>query len=142
MRRVLEKMAKTLNEYDETSLMLLWQEYAEQVHAFEPTKRWEEATISLCFIQAVHWKNQLFNYHLALTARPAEKNGPLPEFFGVKRKEETQPAEMKRSKATLLSFPGKMTSPGQQGAAISKEEASENSEGDASLTGDELPVLE
>lgn len=109
MQRVLEKMARKLDEYDEASLMQLWQHYAVRVQEFEPTKRWEEAALALCLIQAVHWKNQLFNYHLALNATPADKGDlpPLPEFsFGKKphmglRSEETPP-----QKATVLRFPG------------------------------------
>ena len=111
MQRVLEKMAKQLNEYDEASLMQLWQHYAARVHDFEPTKRWEEAAISLCLIQAVHWKNQLFNYHLAASAAPADKASlpPLPDVFTAQRaREKGEPEEdAARPKATVLRFPGK-----------------------------------
>ena len=111
MQRVLEKMAKQLNEYDEASLMQLWQHYAARVHDFEPTKRWEEAAISLCLIQAVHWKNQLFNYHLAASAAPADKASlpPLPDVFTAQRtREKGEPEEESaRPKATVLRFPGK-----------------------------------
>mgnify|MGYP003600717237 FL=1 len=109
MQRVLEKMAKQLNEYDEASLMQLWQHYAARVHDFEPTKRWEEAAISLCLIQAVHWKNQLFNYHLAASAAPADKASlpPLPDVFTAQRtREKGEPEEESaRPKATVLRFP-------------------------------------
>ncbi len=111
MQRVLEKMAKQLNEYDEASLMQLWQHYAARVHDFEPTKRWEEAAISLCLIQAVHWKNQLFNYHLAASAAPADKTSlpPLPDVFTAQRAREKDAPEEEnaRPKATVLRFPGK-----------------------------------
>lgn len=112
MQRVLEKMAKQLNSYDESSLMQLWQHYAARVHDFEPTKRWEEAAIALCLVQAIHWKNQLFNYHLATTAAPADKTSlpPLPDFFAAQRahaknmdEDDTHP----RPKATVLRFPEK-----------------------------------
>ena len=112
MQRVLEKMAKQLNSYDEASLMQLWQQYAAQVHDFEPTKRWEEAAVALCLIQAIHWKNQLFNYHLAATATPADKNSlpPLPAFFTAKRTQDKgtpMVEENTKPKATVLRFPKK-----------------------------------
>lgn len=112
MQRVLEKMAKKLNDYDEASLMQLWQHYAMQVHEFEPTKRWEEAALSLCLIQAVHWKNQLFNYHLAFSAappHPADKADlpPLPDFFGSKKRERMTSSHEPKQKATVLPFPEK-----------------------------------
>lgn len=112
MQRVLEKMAKQLNDYDEASLMHLWQRYAARVHDFEPTRRWEEAAIALCLIQAVHWKNQLFNYRLAASATPVDKSSlpPLPEAFtaqrtrgGVPRSEESAA----KTRATVLRFPEK-----------------------------------
>lgn len=109
MQRVLEKMAAKLNEYDEASLMQLWQHYAERVHSFEPTKRWEEAVLAFCLIQAVHWKNQLFNYHLALSANPSDKIElpPLPNVFGVKPQAGPRPVAAPQRKATVLRFPGR-----------------------------------
>ena len=61
MEQLLVKMAAKLNSLDEASLSALWEKYAAQVNAFEPSKRWEESVLVLSFIQAVHWKNQLFN---------------------------------------------------------------------------------
>lgn len=112
MQRVLEKMAKQLNAYDEASLMQMWQHYAIQVNEFEPTKRWEEAAIALCLIQAVRWKNQLFNYHLAGSASPMslDELGPIPDFLAHRRgkQDEQAPAdEEDRPKATVLRFPPK-----------------------------------
>lgn len=114
MQRVLEKMAKQLNEYDEASLMQLWQQYASRVHDFEPTKRWEEAALILCLVQAVHWKNQLFNYHLAASAAPADKSTlpPLPDYFSAQRAKSgaqapTKADESQKAKATVLRFPEK-----------------------------------
>ncbi len=70
MERMLQKLAQQLNAYDEASLMSLWDRYAAVVDRFEPTKRWEEAALVLSLIQAVRWKNQLFNHHWAAAARP------------------------------------------------------------------------
>ena len=112
MHRVLEKMAKQLNEYDEASLMHLWNHYATLVNGFEPTKRWEEATIALGLIQSIRWKNQLFNYHLAATATPAGKDTlpPLPDFFANPRGltgKNAEPETPAKTKATILRFPEK-----------------------------------
>lgn len=76
MEKVLLKLARQLNAYDEASLMSLWDKYAQQVQQFEPTKRWEEAVLVLGMIQALRWKNQLFNYHWAQAARPGDGDKP------------------------------------------------------------------
>jgi hypothetical protein len=108
MQRILEKMAQKLNEYDEASLMQLWQHYAATVQDFEPSRRWEEAALALCLIQAVHWKNQLFNYNLALTAEPADMSDvpPVPDFTRMHKKQSGEPdAGAEPAKATVLTFP-------------------------------------
>ncbi|MDR2825803.1 MAG: hypothetical protein LBV76_03285 [Deltaproteobacteria bacterium] len=69
MERALQKLARQLNQYDTASLTALWENYANLVMRFEPTKRWEEAALSFCMIQAVHWKNQLFNYGVRQSAK-------------------------------------------------------------------------
>ncbi|MDL2316569.1 hypothetical protein LJC59_05750 [Desulfovibrio sp. OttesenSCG-928-A18] len=129
MRRVLEKMAKQLNSYDEASLMLLWQQYAEIVQDFEPTKRWEEAAIGLCLVQAVHWKNQLFNYNLALSSGPGDKSllPSVPNFFSSRKSPAAAQEPVARKKATVLTFPG----PEQNSApADGKTEAGERGDED------------
>ncbi len=70
MEKVLHKLARQLNAFDEASLMSLWEKYAQQVQQFEPTKRWEESVLIFGLIQSLHLKNQLFNYNWAQTARP------------------------------------------------------------------------
>lgn len=72
MDKALEKMARQLLAYDEASLSSMWEKYAEMVQHFEPTKRWEEAAVAFGMIQAVRWKNQLFNYHLKEQSIPFE----------------------------------------------------------------------
>ena len=74
MEKVLLKLAQQLNQYDEASLMALWENYAALVENFEPSERWEEAALILCMIQGVHWKNQLFNTKLAASARRGSSN--------------------------------------------------------------------
>jgi len=61
LERLLEKIADKLLNLDEASLTCLWNKYFTMVQKFEPTKRWEKAVIILSLIQAVRWKNQLFN---------------------------------------------------------------------------------
>lgn len=87
MERAIQKLAQQLNQYDESSLMELWGKYADKVAHFEPSARWEESALAFCMIQAVHWKNQLFNAELAASAR----RGKTPED--------------KELKAGLASFP-------------------------------------
>ncbi|QLA17831.1 hypothetical protein [Desulfolutivibrio sulfoxidireducens] len=70
MEKVLLRMARQLAAFDEASLMSLWQAYAERVNRFEPSKRWEEAVLVLGMIQAMRFKNQLFNHHWAAAAAP------------------------------------------------------------------------
>lgn len=72
MEKVLVKLARQLNNYDEASLTSLWERYAEQVKRFEPSKRWEEAVLVLSMIQAVRFKNQLFNLHWSEGRAPGE----------------------------------------------------------------------
>lgn len=109
MQRVLEKIAKQLNAYDEASLMQLWHQYALRVNDFEPTKRWEEAAVALCLIQAIRWKNQLFNYHLAVSSTP-DFPGNMPnilDFFPSKKSsQDEESSEKQAAKATILRFPG------------------------------------
>ncbi len=81
MERALRKLATQLNSYDEASLMALWEKYAAEVEAFEPTKRWEEAALVFSFIQAVRWKNQLFNHHWAEASRPSAVGLPPQSSF-------------------------------------------------------------
>ena len=76
MEKVLLKMARQLNAYDEATLMSMWDKFAKQVQQFEPTRRWEEAVLAFGFIQALRWKNQLFNYHWAAESRPKAEQGP------------------------------------------------------------------
>ncbi len=64
MEELLKKLAKQLIAIDEASLTSLWNKYYRMVMRFEPTKKWEEAVLILCMIQAVKWKNQLFNTKL------------------------------------------------------------------------------
>ena len=61
MEQLLIKLARQLESLDEASLMALWEKYANIVSQFEPTKRWEEATLIFSLIQAKHMKNQLFH---------------------------------------------------------------------------------
>lgn len=124
MQRVLEKLAQKLNSYDEASLMQLWQHYATRVAEFEPSKRWEEAALALCLIQAMHWKNQLFNYNLVLSAHPPDKEDlpPLPSFLRTAdANADTEDPEDEERRATVLAFPSR----GKDGARDDGEDGGE-----------------
>ena len=73
MEKLLVRLAQQLDAIDEASLMSLWSKYATTASRFEPTKRWEEATLIFSLIQAKRWKNQLFNYHWSKQSQPLGK---------------------------------------------------------------------
>lgn len=75
MDKALNKLAKQLLAFDEASLTSMWERYSQIVEKFEPTQRWEEATVMLGMIQAVRWKNQLFNHHWKLMREPGDAPG-------------------------------------------------------------------
>ena len=107
MEQMLLKMAQQLDSMDQASLESLWEKYAQIVNAFEPTARWEEAVFVLSFIQAKHWKNQLFNTQWAMRSKSSahidlDMPGTSEQFTGMMEefsKKETQP-----HKATVLQF--------------------------------------
>jgi hypothetical protein len=72
VEEVLLRLARQLMAYDEASLISLWEKYAEAVKRFEPTKRWEESVVVLSMIQAMRFKNQLFNLHWSEGRTPSE----------------------------------------------------------------------
>lgn len=65
MEHFLLELARKLDALDESSIMSLWDKYANIVAHFESTKHWEEAVLVLGLIQAKHMKNQLFNINFA-----------------------------------------------------------------------------
>ncbi|WP_432735754.1 hypothetical protein [Maridesulfovibrio sp. FT414] len=80
LEKALLKLAKQLNAYDEASLVELWNKYEAEVANFQPNRKWEEAAVVFGMIQAVHLKNQLFNYHWAESCGP-ESMSPRPDFI-------------------------------------------------------------
>ncbi len=88
MEVALLKLAKQINQFDEASFMALWDKYAEIVRNFEPTRRWEEATLVLGVIQSLRMKNQLFNYNWALTGRPPREEAAEPSLAAVPGKDQ------------------------------------------------------
>ncbi len=89
MEKVLVKLARQLAAFDEASLMSLWQAYAERVSRFEPSRRWEEAVLVLGMIQAMRFKNQLFNHHWAAAAAPGATAGGAEQ--GARREDGLRP---------------------------------------------------
>ena len=108
MEKVLVKLARQLNNYDEASLVSMWERYGEVVKRFEPSKRWEEAVLILSMIQAVRFKNQLFNLHWAEGKQPGEAPAPKSLIEAVPQpsdppQEKTKP----KPKGKVLAFKGK-----------------------------------
>ncbi|AGC49605.1 hypothetical protein K9U34_01920 [Lawsonia intracellularis] len=96
MEQLLIKLARQLESLDEASLMALWEKYANIVSQFEPTKRWEEATLIFSLIQAKHMKNQLFNYNWAEQVRPSTSSHEVP--ISVMLETKNKPHEVKQAK--------------------------------------------
>lgn len=109
MEKVLQKLARQLNAYDEASLMSMWDKYAELVSKFEPTKRWEENALIFGFIQALRFKNQLFNYHWAEGTKTALHAAPSPGAMGEEEfsrigEDASKKEEAAKAKAKVLRF--------------------------------------
>lgn len=90
MERALRKLAAQLNGYDEASLMDLWEKYATKTEEFEPSREWEESALIFSLIQAVRWKNQLFNHHWAESEQGHVRSLPPQAAFDMVRREETK----------------------------------------------------
>ncbi len=103
MEQLLLKLAKQLDAIDEASLMALWDEYANKVNHFEPTQRWEEATLIFSLIQAKRWKNQLFNYQWSSQLRPQDSATPQTANFTLE-KPAMKDAKAAPKKAAQLAF--------------------------------------
>ena len=86
MERALKKLAAQLNAYDEASLMDLWEKYAHKTENFEPTREWEEGALIFSLIQAVRWKNQLFNHHWAESEQASMRSMPPQAAFDLVEK--------------------------------------------------------
>lgn len=76
VEKVLLKLAGQLSAFDEASIMSLWEKYAQEVSNFEPSKRWEESVLIFGMIQAMRFKNQLFNYHWSEGKAPSKCDAP------------------------------------------------------------------
>ena len=114
MDRMLRKLAKQLNTLDEASLMGLWNDYARRVQTFEPTQEWEEDVLIFSLLQAIAWKNQLFNYQMSASYTPDNKGmAPLFPMPGkTPNPDEPQAsddsvANTEKRKATILPFKSK-----------------------------------
>ncbi len=112
MERMLQKIARQLAAYDEASLMALWEKYYRRVNQFQPTKQWERDTLVFCFLQAVRWKNQLFNSKWA-EQRNTEGSSPQ-HLLGENAPLEREPGKSSegegqrgRQKGKVLTFPGR-----------------------------------
>ncbi len=132
---MLSRLAQQLDAIDEASLMALWNKYANATVRFEPTKRWEEATLIFALIQAKHWKNQLFNFYLSKMQKPSDEtlrensveNDPRSMNLGfsleIPRKEEST----KRS-CHVLSFRARSESPEKRSSTDTSKDNPEDKE--------------
>ena len=107
VEKVLVKLAKQLNNYDEASLISMWERYAEQVKRFEPSKRWEEAVLILSMIQAVRFKNQLFNLNWSEGRTPGETPPPKSLIEAVPHQGQSVEKPKAKPKGKVLSFKSK-----------------------------------
>ena len=86
MEKALRKLARQLDVYDEASLTSIWDKLVTEVENFVPTKEWEETVLMLGMVQALRWKNQLFNYNWSenlkakSVVRKKGQENPWPEF--------------------------------------------------------------
>jgi hypothetical protein len=93
MERALRKLASQLNSFDEASLMDLWEKYAHKTDEFEPTREWEESALIFSLIQALRWKNQLFNHNWAESEQANMHSMPPQAAFDiVEKKSDAQTA--------------------------------------------------
>ncbi len=112
MEQLLVKLARQLDSLDEASLMALWDDYANKVNHFEPTKRWEEAALIFSLIQAKRWKNQLFNYQWATQLRPENVEKPQSSNFSLETITLEKDKKSKKIRAAKLNFePRKKNNP-------------------------------
>ena len=114
MEQLLHKMARQLDALDEASLLALWDKYATIVSQFEPTKRWEEATLVFSFIQAKRWKNQLFNHNWAARVRPDDTPPPSVQSL-PNSPEKAEQQDASRQRAKVLVFRPRQSSSEQSG---------------------------
>ncbi|MCF8031206.1 MAG: hypothetical protein K9K39_09970 [Desulfohalobiaceae bacterium] len=111
MEKMLQRMAEQLAAYDEASLLTLWDKYTQEVERFQPTKRWEESVIILCLLQAVRWKNQLFNYKW-MEQRSTDIDSGLQEGQGGadgsgQNLSEPREEERVKTRGRVVSFPSR-----------------------------------
>jgi hypothetical protein len=98
MEKMLQRLAEQLKYFDEASLTDLWDKYEARVQDFHPSRNWEDAALILCLIQAVRWKNQLFNLQMK-----GRGMGPAPE-----ASEDAGPQKISMPlKGKILPFPSK-----------------------------------
>ena len=115
MEKALRKLARQLDVYDEASLTSIWDKLATEVENFEPTKEWEETVLMLGMVQALRWKNQLFNYNWSenlkakSVVRKKGQENPWPE-FNIEKGDEQELASGAGDSGTAREQRGKVLS--------------------------------
>jgi len=111
VEKILLKMARQLMAYDEASLTNLWEQYAEIVRRFEPSKRWEEAVLVLSMIQGMRFKNQLFNLHWSEGQSPDAPMPERPRIEAVPQPSDNKPKKVSKPRGKVLTFKQKDDEP-------------------------------
>ena len=109
MEKMLQRIASQLAEYDEASLLSLWDKYHREVQTFQPTRQWEESVLILCLLQAVRWKNQLFNSKWMeqrnADSEPGDESGLEQEEASGESDADSRSEEGDSPKGRVISFP-------------------------------------
>ena len=64
LESALEKLAETILNLDEASLISLWDKYKKKMENFDTTREWEQAVIIFFIINSVRVKNHIFNENI------------------------------------------------------------------------------
>ena len=109
MEKMLHRIASQLGSYDEASLLSLWDKYHQDVKTFQPTQEWEESVLILCLLQAVRWKNQLFNSKWMEQRSADQEPGEGMDRHGAQQVEESEIGEQSEegsgSRGRVIAFP-------------------------------------
>ncbi len=102
MENLLRSIAQKLIHLDEASLSRLWDIYYQKTKHFMPTQEWEIDFLVFTLIQAIKWKNRVFNLQLQQGAFPNQQN-PANQSKKDFLKSGIRPKRKKRAK--IISFP-------------------------------------
>lgn len=76
----LDKMAETILNLDEASLVGLWDKYKKKMEHFDTSREWEKAVIIYFIINSIRVKNHIFNENILKLQE--KKNNPAKPLKG------------------------------------------------------------